>query len=170
MHSRVFEGIADYVRLKAGNVPGHWVNEGGGDRWEQGYDVTARFFDSVVVPAPAEFLPSHAHRQLSARVSHALARSSKLRGTTEHPRQPCPCSRLEALRDSRPWPIADGTAGLTGDGGEGAREGWRLAAGASAGDGDGPMTVAGAETSLSPTIFHFAGPCKNGLQSWLFIG
>uniref|UniRef100_N1R0Z7 Uncharacterized protein n=1 Tax=Aegilops tauschii TaxID=37682 RepID=N1R0Z7_AEGTA len=36
MHSRVFEGIADYVRLKAGNVPGHWVNEGGGDRWDQG--------------------------------------------------------------------------------------------------------------------------------------
>ncbi|CAA7058630.1 unnamed protein product [Microthlaspi erraticum] len=39
------EGIADYVRLKAGYAPGHWVGPGRGDRWDQGYDVTARFLD-----------------------------------------------------------------------------------------------------------------------------
>ncbi|CAI8604893.1 unnamed protein product [Vicia faba] len=39
------EGIADYVRLKANYIPGHWVKAGGGDRWSQGYDVTARFLD-----------------------------------------------------------------------------------------------------------------------------
>ncbi|KAI5016690.1 uncharacterized protein LOC123432463 [Hordeum vulgare subsp. vulgare] len=41
----LFEGIADYVRLKADLAPGHWVKDGGGDRWDQGYDVTARFLD-----------------------------------------------------------------------------------------------------------------------------
>ncbi|KAK9097295.1 hypothetical protein Sjap_022792 [Stephania japonica] len=41
----LIEGIADYVRLKAGYVPLHWVKPGGGDRWDQGYDVTARFLD-----------------------------------------------------------------------------------------------------------------------------
>ncbi|KAL6883491.1 hypothetical protein ACP4OV_010905 [Aristida adscensionis] len=44
-HSGIFEGIADYVRLKAGYAPGHWVQPGQGDRWDQGYDVTARFLD-----------------------------------------------------------------------------------------------------------------------------
>ncbi|XBJ24200.1 hypothetical protein VPH35_002136 [Triticum aestivum] len=44
-HSGIFEGIADYVRLKAGYVAANWVKEGGGDRWDQGYDVTARFLD-----------------------------------------------------------------------------------------------------------------------------
>ncbi|XP_068320809.1 uncharacterized protein [Pyrus communis] len=39
------EGIADYVRLKAGYDPSHWVQAGQGDRWDQGYDVTARFLD-----------------------------------------------------------------------------------------------------------------------------
>ncbi|EMS51254.1 hypothetical protein TRIUR3_34420 [Triticum urartu] len=41
----LIEGIADYVRLKAGFAPGHWVKPGQGDRWDQGYDVTARFLD-----------------------------------------------------------------------------------------------------------------------------
>ncbi|KAF6994883.1 hypothetical protein CFC21_011484 [Triticum aestivum] len=41
----LIEGIADYVRLKAGFAPGHWVRPGQGDRWDQGYDVTARFLD-----------------------------------------------------------------------------------------------------------------------------
>ncbi|KAK1559856.1 hypothetical protein EZV62_011216 [Acer yangbiense] len=41
----VIEGIADYVRLKANYIPAHWVKAGGGDRWDQGYDVTARFLD-----------------------------------------------------------------------------------------------------------------------------
>ncbi|KAB1208457.1 hypothetical protein CJ030_MR7G022685 [Morella rubra] len=39
------EGIADFVRLKAGYAPSHWVQPGQGDRWDQGYDVTARFLD-----------------------------------------------------------------------------------------------------------------------------
>ncbi|PWA36782.1 hypothetical protein CTI12_AA596560 [Artemisia annua] len=41
----LIEGIADYVRLKAGYVPSHWVKPGEGDKWDQGYDVTARFLD-----------------------------------------------------------------------------------------------------------------------------
>lgn len=43
--SGLIEGIADFVRLKAGYAPSHWVQPGGGDRWDQGYDVTARFLD-----------------------------------------------------------------------------------------------------------------------------
>ncbi|CAI9101951.1 OLC1v1000124C1 [Oldenlandia corymbosa var. corymbosa] len=41
----LIEGVADYVRLKAGYVPSHWVKPGQGNRWDQGYDVTARFLD-----------------------------------------------------------------------------------------------------------------------------
>ncbi|KAJ3682257.1 hypothetical protein LUZ60_014830 [Juncus effusus] len=41
----LIEGIADFVRLKAGYAPSHWVKPGQGDRWDQGYDVTARFLD-----------------------------------------------------------------------------------------------------------------------------
>ncbi|CAO2814898.1 unnamed protein product [Amaranthus hypochondriacus] len=41
----LIEGIADYVRLKAGYAPSHWVKPGQGDSWDQGYDVTARFLD-----------------------------------------------------------------------------------------------------------------------------
>lgn len=41
----LIEGIADYVRLTAGYVPSHWVKAGEGDRWDHGYDVTARFLD-----------------------------------------------------------------------------------------------------------------------------
>ncbi|KAI4375556.1 hypothetical protein MLD38_013412 [Melastoma candidum] len=39
------EGIADYVRLRAGYARIDWVKPGEGDRWDQGYDVTARFLD-----------------------------------------------------------------------------------------------------------------------------
>ncbi|XP_023902301.2 uncharacterized protein LOC112014153 [Quercus suber] len=41
----LIEGIADYVRLKAGYAPSHWVQPGQGNSWDQGYDVTARFLD-----------------------------------------------------------------------------------------------------------------------------
>ncbi|XP_077216199.1 uncharacterized protein LOC143850819 [Tasmannia lanceolata] len=41
----LIEGIADFVRLKAGYVPSHWVKAGEGEKWDQGYDVTARFLD-----------------------------------------------------------------------------------------------------------------------------
>ncbi|KAG6652527.1 uncharacterized protein LOC122309172 [Carya illinoinensis] len=41
----VSEGIADFVRLKANYVPTGWVQPGGGDHWDQGYSVTARFLD-----------------------------------------------------------------------------------------------------------------------------
>ncbi|KAL8027631.1 hypothetical protein ABFS82_14G105800 [Erythranthe guttata] len=41
----LIEGVADFVRLKAGYAPSHWVGPGKGDRWDQGYDVTARFLD-----------------------------------------------------------------------------------------------------------------------------
>lgn len=41
----LIEGIADFVRLRADLAPSHWVQPGQGDRWDQGYDVTARFLD-----------------------------------------------------------------------------------------------------------------------------
>ncbi|KAL6514608.1 hypothetical protein OROGR_020187 [Orobanche gracilis] len=41
----LIEGIADYVRLKANYAPSHWVKPGEGNKWDQGYDVTARFLD-----------------------------------------------------------------------------------------------------------------------------
>ncbi|XP_024032282.1 uncharacterized protein LOC112094825 [Morus notabilis] len=41
----LIEGIADFVRLKSGYVPSHWVKPGGGEKWDKGYDVTARFLD-----------------------------------------------------------------------------------------------------------------------------
>jgi hypothetical protein len=44
-HWWVFEGIADFVRLRAGLGPAHWVAPGQGSSWDKGYDVTARFLD-----------------------------------------------------------------------------------------------------------------------------
>ncbi|KAL1342859.1 hypothetical protein HN51_029339 [Arachis hypogaea] len=41
----LIEGIADFVRLKANLGPSHWVKPGQGNKWDQGYDVTARFLD-----------------------------------------------------------------------------------------------------------------------------
>ncbi|XP_052134482.1 uncharacterized protein LOC127753065 [Oryza glaberrima] len=44
-HSWVYEGIADFVRLRAGYVAAGWVQRGQGNSWEDSYSVTARFFD-----------------------------------------------------------------------------------------------------------------------------
>ncbi|PIA27051.1 hypothetical protein AQUCO_08300025v1 [Aquilegia coerulea] len=41
----LIEGIADYMRLKAGYAPSRCVKQGGGDKWDQGYAVTARFLE-----------------------------------------------------------------------------------------------------------------------------
>ncbi|KAG2704622.1 hypothetical protein I3843_05G012800 [Carya illinoinensis] len=41
----LIEGITNFVRLKAGYVRGQWVQPEQRDRWDQGYDVTARFLD-----------------------------------------------------------------------------------------------------------------------------
>ncbi|KAJ4803401.1 Plant basic secretory family protein [Rhynchospora pubera] len=41
----LIEGIADFVRLKANYAPSHWRKPGQGDRWDQGYEVTAYFLD-----------------------------------------------------------------------------------------------------------------------------
>ncbi|XVF45054.1 hypothetical protein PTKIN_Ptkin02bG0174900 [Pterospermum kingtungense] len=41
----LIDGIADFVRLKANYIPSHWVQPGQGVKWDQGYDVTARFLD-----------------------------------------------------------------------------------------------------------------------------
>ncbi|XP_077216533.1 uncharacterized protein LOC143851092 [Tasmannia lanceolata] len=41
----LIDGIADFVRLKAGFAGSDWVKAGGGDSWDQGYVVTARFLD-----------------------------------------------------------------------------------------------------------------------------
>ncbi|KAF3794296.1 Basic secretory protease [Nymphaea thermarum] len=41
----VIEGVADYIRLKAGLAPAHWRKAGEGNSWTDSYDITARFFD-----------------------------------------------------------------------------------------------------------------------------
>ncbi|KAM3377267.1 hypothetical protein P3S68_009680 [Capsicum galapagoense] len=41
----LIEGIADYVRLKAGYAVSNWAQNGQGSRWDEGYSVTARFLD-----------------------------------------------------------------------------------------------------------------------------
>lgn len=40
----LIEGIADYVRLRSGLVPGHWKQEADGD-WDAGYQHTGYFLD-----------------------------------------------------------------------------------------------------------------------------
>ncbi|KAK7847566.1 hypothetical protein CFP56_006459 [Quercus suber] len=52
----LIEGIADYVRLKAGYAPSHWVQPGQGNSWDQGYDVTARFLDYCNIMVHHKFL------------------------------------------------------------------------------------------------------------------
>ncbi|XP_021750824.1 uncharacterized protein LOC110716499 [Chenopodium quinoa] len=44
-NSGLIEGIADFVRLKAGFIPSGWAQPGDGDKWDAGYSVTARFLD-----------------------------------------------------------------------------------------------------------------------------
>ncbi|XP_051146960.1 uncharacterized protein LOC127262353 [Andrographis paniculata] len=39
------EGIADYTILKANYYPPGFAKPGQGDRWDQGYDITARFLE-----------------------------------------------------------------------------------------------------------------------------
>lgn len=44
----LIEGIADYVRLKAGLAPPHWEKKGKrevGERWDEGYQKTAFFLE-----------------------------------------------------------------------------------------------------------------------------
>ncbi|XP_020266151.1 uncharacterized protein LOC109841606 [Asparagus officinalis] len=38
-------GIADFFRLKAGYATAMWAKSGQGVRWDEGYDVTARFLE-----------------------------------------------------------------------------------------------------------------------------
>lgn len=42
----LIEGIADWVRLRAGFVPPHWKREGG-DNWDAGYQTTGYFLDWI---------------------------------------------------------------------------------------------------------------------------
>ncbi|KAF5198738.1 Plant basic secretory protein (BSP) family protein [Thalictrum thalictroides] len=42
---QLIEGIADYIQLKAGYAESDWVKPGEGKKWDDGYDVTARFLD-----------------------------------------------------------------------------------------------------------------------------
>lgn len=42
----LIEGIADFVRLKAGLSPSHWKREGG-DKWDAGYQVTGYFLEWI---------------------------------------------------------------------------------------------------------------------------
>ncbi|KAL2939191.1 Basic secretory protease [Bienertia sinuspersici] len=41
----LMEGIADFVRLKAGYASSQWAKPGEGDKWDQSSDVTAMFLD-----------------------------------------------------------------------------------------------------------------------------
>ncbi|THF94277.1 hypothetical protein TEA_023428 [Camellia sinensis var. sinensis] len=41
----LIEGVADFVRLKVGYAPSHWMKPGQGNQWDQGYNVIARFLD-----------------------------------------------------------------------------------------------------------------------------
>ncbi|KAG5625219.1 hypothetical protein H5410_010437, partial [Solanum commersonii] len=41
----LIEGIADYVRLKAGYVVSNWAKNDQGTLWDESYSVTARFLD-----------------------------------------------------------------------------------------------------------------------------
>ncbi|KAI3745724.1 hypothetical protein L6452_08130 [Arctium lappa] len=43
--SGLIEGIADYTVLRANHTQWGFANPGDGDRWDQGYDVTARFLE-----------------------------------------------------------------------------------------------------------------------------
>ncbi|OAX81562.1 hypothetical protein ACJ72_04096 [Emergomyces africanus] len=49
--SGLVEGIADFVRLKAGLAPPHWARPMGkaerGEKWDQGYQVTAFFLEWI---------------------------------------------------------------------------------------------------------------------------
>jgi Peptidase of plants and bacteria len=42
----LIEGIADYVRLRAGFAPPHW-KPGRGQRWDEGYEVTGYFLNWI---------------------------------------------------------------------------------------------------------------------------
>ena len=42
----LIEGIADWVRLRAGFVPPHWKREGG-DKWDAGYQTTGYFLEWI---------------------------------------------------------------------------------------------------------------------------
>ncbi|KAF7848305.1 hypothetical protein BT93_L2110 [Corymbia citriodora subsp. variegata] len=41
----LINGIADYIRLRAGLAPKEWVQRGSGSCWDEGYAVTAYFLD-----------------------------------------------------------------------------------------------------------------------------
>ena len=38
-------GIADFVRLKANYAASHWRKPGQGQKWNEGYEITAHFLD-----------------------------------------------------------------------------------------------------------------------------
>lgn len=59
----LIEGIADYVRLKAGLAPPHWKRDESMDRWDAGYQRTAYFL---------EFLEGEYGRGTVARINAAL--------------------------------------------------------------------------------------------------
>jgi Peptidase of plants and bacteria len=44
--SGLIEGIADFVRLRAGLAPPHWDRRSG-KRWDEGYAVTGYFLDWI---------------------------------------------------------------------------------------------------------------------------
>jgi hypothetical protein len=44
-HSWVYEGVADFVRLRAGYAAPYWVQPGQGSSWDESYSTTAWFLD-----------------------------------------------------------------------------------------------------------------------------
>ena len=43
----LIEGIADFVRLRAGLSPAHWKKRAEGNQWDAGYEVTGYFLDWI---------------------------------------------------------------------------------------------------------------------------
>ena len=43
----LMEGIADFVRLRAGLAPSHWKTSPVRKKWDQGYEVTAYFLEYI---------------------------------------------------------------------------------------------------------------------------
>ena len=60
--SGLIEGIADFVRLKAGLSPPHWKKEGGG-QWDAGYQHTGYFL---------EWIENTCGKDSVRRINHAL--------------------------------------------------------------------------------------------------
>ncbi|SPO40441.1 uncharacterized protein PSFLO_05923 [Pseudozyma flocculosa] len=61
----LIEGIADWIRLKAGFAPSHWKRGVIGDSWDAGYERTAFFLDFASSFVGMRFLVPHLNQALA---------------------------------------------------------------------------------------------------------